>query len=414
MKSKKDIGALDACQLCSQKDLKRVLSLGHQPIVQQYLKADELKNPESTYPLNICFCSRCGLLQLDHIIDPEIVFPRNYPYRTGLTNMLIRNFRELADTIEKRYRLRSGDLVVDIGSNDGTLLAGFKAKGMRVLGVEPTDAADTARSNGIPTLQEFFNKKTVKKIIAKYGRAKLVTAANVFAHITDAPGLSRNIANLLDTGGIFVSESQYFLDTVQKLEFDCVYHEHLRFYTLKPLKKLLSRANLTLVDAEHVSAAGGSIRAYAVKGTAKRSPHIAQLISAEKKAGLYELTVLRNFAAQAVSAKHDLLALLIRCKKKGRIVGIGSPARSNTLLNFTHIDNHLLDYACEKADSPKIGLFTPGGHIPIVDERRLIDEQPEYALLLSWHIGEELMPILRKKGYRGAFIMPLPAPRIIR
>lgn len=415
MKSKQNnVGPVTECQICSRKNLETILTLGHQPIVQEYLTSQKINEPEITYPLNLCRCPRCNLLQLDYIVDPQKVFPLEYPYRTGLTNMLIRNFRELADVLEKKYSFASKDLIVDIGSNDGTLLEGFKEKGMRVLGIEPTNAAKVANKNGIPTIQSFFNKQIVNKIIKKYGRARFITATNVFAHINNVPELMRNIKSLLDKDGVFVSESQYLMDIIKKLEFDTVYHEHLRVYSLKPLEYLFSSNGCSLVDAERISAAGGSIRVYAMKGRRAQSSRVKKLIAAEESAGLYTMKELQKFSEKIIKAKNDLVALLLRCKKEGsRIVGIGSPARANTLLGFTKINHHLLDYTCEKEGSPKIGLFTPGTHIPVVNETRLYKDQPEYALILSWHIGEELMKKTRKSGYKGKFIMPLPKPKII-
>lgn len=406
-------GHVKQCQICPAKKLESVLDLGHQPIVQNYLNWQQLHEPEMTYPLHLVRCGACGLLQLNYIVDPRAVFPTNYPYRTGLTNMLIRNFRELADSLEKKYRLKAKDLIVDIGSNDGTLLQGFKAKGVRVLGIEPTDAAKDANRNGIPTFQTYLDKDAVRKTLKKYGSARIVTATNVFAHINNVPELMRNIKNLLADNGVFVSESQYLLDIFEKLEFDTIYHEHLRFYALRPLVKLFRTHGMSLVDAERISAAGGSIRVFALKGRRPMSARAKKLMAAEADAGLYQHKTLEAWAKRLREAKHNLVALLITCKKSGRVVGIGSPARSNTLLGFTHIDGTFLDYAVEKAGSPKIGLYTPGTHIPVVDEDHLYKDQPEYALILSWHIGEELMKIFRKNGYRGKFIMPLPIPKII-
>lgn len=413
MKPQQHIGPVTKCQICSSKNLEMVLRYGNQPIVQAYLTEKLLLQPEITYPLNLVYCRACGLLQLDYIPDPKIVFPKNYPYRTGLTNMLIRNFRELADYAIPNCNLKSGDLAIDIGSNDGTLLKGFKEKGMRVLGVEPTDAAKDANKNNIPTIQAFFTKEVAKSILKKYGKAKLITATNVFAHINNAPELAKNISSLLDKNGVFISESQYFLDTFEKTELDCVYHEHIRFYTLKPLIKLLSDAGLTAVDAQRISAAGGSVRVFAKKGKHPQSKNIKELISKEKRAGMYDIKKLRNFSQKAVNAKRALVNLVLECAKNGRVAGLGSPARANTLLNFTHLDKDILDYLCEKSGSPKIGLLTPGTHIPVMDEKKLFEEQPEYLLILSWHIGEELIKIMRRLGYKGKFIMPLPEPKII-
>jgi len=411
---KESIGPVIACQICGAKGLKSVLSLGHQPIVQEYLTEQGLREPEMTYPLNLARCSDCGLLQLDYIPDPKIVFPPHYPYRTGLTNMLVRNFRELANVLERDYPWKKGALIVDIGSNDGTLLQGFKDKGMQVLGIEPTGAAKVANKNKIKTIEGFFDASIAKKILRDYGKAHIVTATNVFAHINSAPELAKNIANILDKDGVFVSESQYLMDIIEKTEFDTIYHEHLRFYSLKPLKRLLEDAGMSIVDAERIKAAGGSIRVYAKRGKLPMSRRAKQLIAAEEKAGLYDEKVLAEFAHKAHVAKNNLLALLLKLKKEGAsIVALTSPARSNPLLNFANIDNTILDYAGEKSGSPKIGLYTPGTHILVVDESRIIEDQPDYVLVLSWHIGKELGEKTRAAGYKGKFIIPLPTPRII-
>ncbi|KKU56266.1 MAG: hypothetical protein UX77_C0002G0037 [Parcubacteria group bacterium GW2011_GWA1_47_11] len=401
------------CQICRKAGLIELLNLGHQPIVQEYVSSGELKQQETVYPLALVRCRACGLLQLDYIVEPKKVFHQEYPYRTGLTNMLLRNFEQLADGMHGQKMFGKGDLVVDIGSNDGSLLKPFKARGARVVGVEPTNAAKVANKTGIKTLQEFYNAQTAKKIVKKYGKAQVVTATNVFAHINDAPSLVKNIKALMDKNGVFVSESQYLMDIVEKLEFDTIYHEHLRFYALKPLAQLFSAHEMSITDAERITAAGGSIRVFAKIGKHKMSARTKKLIQAEERAGLYDEKKLRLFAQKAHRTKADLLALLIQCKKKGRIVGLTSSARSNTLLGFCHIDATFLDYAGEKKGSPKIGMYTPGTHIPVVDEARIIKEQPEYLLVLSWHIGPELIKLMKKFGYKGKFILPLPTPKIV-
>lgn len=402
------------CQICASHDLVPVLSLGHQPVVQAYLTNKMLHEPEVRYPLNVVFCGTCGLTQLDYIVSPEVVFPPNYPYRTGLTNMLIRNFRALADTLENQGYVIPKSLIVDIGSNDGTLLQGFKEKGMRVVGVEPTGAADVAKMSGITTIKSFFNKETVATILKKYGPAKIITATNVFAHINNPLAVARNIKMLLRKDGVFVSESQYLADIFEKVEFDTIYHEHLRFYGLRPLQYLFGKAGMSIVDAERISAAGGSIRVYAMKGSHEMSKRAQELLDIENKIGLYDIVAHRRFAERVLFAKHTLLALLLKIKKQGqRIVGLGSPARANTLLGFMNITPDLVEYACEKKGSPKIGLFTPGTHIPVVDEENILKDQPNYVLVLSWHIGSELIKQLKNSGYKGKFIVPLPVPRVV-
>lgn len=408
------IGTVTVCQLCGSEPLVPILSLGHLPPVHAHLTKARLHAPETTYPLNLCKCGSCGLIQIDYAVDPRELFAPEYPYHSGMTNMLINNFRALAETLSQTYELAPGTLVVDIGSNDGTLLKPFKEKGLKVLGVEPTDNAKVAEQNGIPTVQAFFTEDVAKDIVATHGNAKIVTATNVFAHINNHFEFLEGVKTILGEDGIFVSESQYLLDIVEKLELDTIYHEHLRYYSLKPLLALLEKAGFTLIDAERITAAGGSIRAYAAVGKKPQSPRVQELIAAEEAAGLYDDAKLKAFADRTIKAKHDLQALLLACKKDGsRIVGLGAAGRSNTLLGFTRIDDTILEYLCERTGSPKIGLYSPGSHILIVDEEQLLREQPEYACVLSWHIGEELMKKMRDLGYKGKFIMPLPEPRII-
>jgi len=404
---------IERCQICGNTKLHPILSLGHHPILQKYLLPHELKEPEVTYPLDLVFCRSCCLVQLSYCIDPKILFNRDYPYRTGMTQMLVRNFDSLAREMLGGY-YNKGSLVVDIGSNDGTLLAQFKKRGARVVGVEPTNVAKEARKAGVPTLQQFFDAASVRAIKKKYGVPRVITATNVFAHIRDVPKLVRNIRALMDKKSVFVSESQYLLDIVQKLEFDTIYDEHLRYYSLKPMIKMFRMRGMSVIDAEHIEAAGGSIRVYAKRGAHPLSRRAKALLKAEKRAGLYDMARLREFAGQVHDAKHNLVALLSERKKEGkRIAGLTSAGRSNTLLNFCHIDRTMLDYIAEKKGSPKIGLCTPGGHIPIIDEAQLFKDQPDYLLVLSWHIGGELMRIMRKLGYKGKFIIPLPKPKII-
>ena len=414
MKNKKHTGKITGCQICNEKKLVKLLTLGHQPVVQEYLSESQLSDSETTYPLNLCRCTKCGLVQIDYIVDPKVVFPDTYPYRTGLTNMLIKNFESLSENLKARGYVKNEGLIIDIGSNDGTLLKPFQKMGMRVLGVEPTNAAKTANENGIKTIQKYFDQKTVANIINKFGKAKIITATNVFAHINDTHSLIKNIAKLMDKDSVFVSESQYLVDIIEKLEFDTVYHEHLRFYSLKPLIKLFELAGMSIVDAERIHAAGGSIRVFAVKGNKKYGQSVVDILKMEEEMGIYDDELLFNFSKKVLDAKFRLLSMVLDLKRNGsKIIGLSSAARSNTLLGFTTINHTILDYLVEKKGSPKIGLYTPGTHIPIVDESYILKDNPDYILVLSWHIGEELIKKIRDSGYKGKFIVPLPVPKII-
>ncbi|MDP2684180.1 MAG: class I SAM-dependent methyltransferase [bacterium] len=409
------IGYIEKCQICEHSPLTMVLNLGHHTPVHVRITKELLHQPETTYPLNLVLCENCGLSQLDYIGDPKVIFPLEYPYQTGMTNMLIRNFKQLADELEPKYGLKPNDLIVDIGSNDGTLLQPFKDKGMRVLGIEPTNVAQIANKNGITTIQEYFTKDTAERAVKEYGKAKVVTLTNAFAHIFNLYEIIDGIKVILDDDGIFVSESQYLVDAIEKNAYDTIYHEHIRFYTLTALQELFKRTGFSIVDAERITAAGGSIRVFAKIGESDMSDRAKEILENEKNIGACTPKTLHEFAKKAINAKYGLNNLLSGLKLNGAsIVTIGAPARGNSMLNFVKIDTDLIDYACEKAGSPKIGLFTPGTHIPIVDEKKLFDEQPDYALMLSWHIGDELMKKLRELGYKGKFILPLPEPRIVK
>ena len=302
---------VEKCQICGSKKLEPILALGHHAPVHAHLWKKNLNEPEVLFPLNLCHCPKCGLKQIDYIVDPKIIFYPEYPYFTSLTNMLVNNFRQLADTVIKKYKITGKDLVIDIGSNDGTLLRGFKDGGTKVLGVEPTNVAKVANKRGIPTIQEFFNSETAGRLVKKYGQAKVITAANVFAHIDNVYDLLAGIKKLLKDDGLFVSESQYFMDTIEKTEFDCIYHEHLRYYSLKPVMYMLKKAGFSLIDAERIGAAGGSIRIYAVKGNKPASARALQLLDKEKKIGLYDTKTLKEFAGKVQVAMRDLLGMLV-------------------------------------------------------------------------------------------------------
>jgi SAM-dependent methyltransferase len=403
------------CQSCDSAHLDLIMDFPHQPPVHALLHLEELDLPEQTYPVRFIRCLSCGLVQLGHVVDPRVVFPEDYPYRTSLTPVMRRNFAALADEARQRFGLKDGDLVVDIGSNDGTLLSTFQERGLRVLGVEPTGVARIAEERGIPTLNAFFDRDVARRIRAEHGPARVVTATNVIAHIDGVNSIVASIRELLSPDGIFVSESHYLLDLLERVQYDVVYHEHLRYYSLHPFVTLLARNGLTMVDAQRVGTHAGSIRVWASVATgAPPSRRLEELLAAEDALGLHDEPVYLRFRERVLRQKHGLLSLLLRLRGEGaRVAGVGSPARSGMVLNTCHIDADLLMYIREQDASPKVGRYMPGSHVPIVGEARFYADQPEYALLLSWHLADELMPDLRARGYRGRFIMPFPEPTVV-
>jgi SAM-dependent methyltransferase len=404
---------VDRCQICESSDLKSVLFLGYLPPVNTLPPIGTKPTEQPAYPAEMVACSRCGLVQLGLVVDPAILFPPSYPYTSGTTRILRDNFAELATEVAKLYPLKAGDLVVDVGSNDGTLLQNFNRDGVRVFGIEPTNAGKLARDAGIPTLMSFFNASAVATTIRDHGKAQIITAANVFAHIEDVHAVVEGILSLLADDGLFISESHYLLSLVQTLQYDTIYHEHLRYYSLTALKYLLAEHDLEVIHARRIPTHGGSIRVYAArKGKKKVSDAVATMLE-EERHGLSS-EAFADFRRGVVSSKLGLLSLIKGIKEKNqRIFGIGAPARASTLVTYTGLTHDILDCILEVKGSHKIGKYMPGSLIPVLDESTLFEEQPEYVLLLSWHIADELAPKLRNRGFKGKFIVPLPVPRIL-
>lgn len=401
------------CAICGNEKMQRFLSLGDQPPSDAFLKPADLKRTESAYPLDLDFCPQCSLVQLGYAVDPEILF-REYVYNTGTNNALKANLKELVDGISKKYALKENEFVVDVGSNDGTLLQNYRPYGAKILGIDPSSATKIAIQNGIPTEVAFFNEASAKKVVSEHGRAKIITATNVFAHVDDLDSFMRGIDALLDVSGVYVSESGYVVDMIEGMQYDSIYHEHLRYYSLTALVTLFKKYDMEVVDVERITSHGGSIRVHAARrGIHPISDRVSEMLTIEKKKGFTDFPVYVAFAKKVEDTKKKLLEIVAELKKNNvQIVGIGAPAKGNTLLNYCKLDSETIDYLCEKS-ALKIGLYSPGMHIPVVDEKRLFEDQPGAALLLSWNIAEELMPKLRSLGYKGRFIIPNPEPRLI-
>ena len=282
------------------------------------------------------------------------------------------------------------------------------------MGVEPTVLAKISNSRGIPTLQAFFDEAVAAEIKRKEGEASLITAANVFAHVANLGPCIRGIRTLLSDQGTFVSESHYLLDLIDTLQYDTIYHEHLRFYSIKPMQDMLRRFGFHVTDVERIPNHGGSIRVYAAKVSGPQSDRMRDLVAGEQAYGLYEPAVYRAFRRRVEQSKWKLMRLLSDLKLSGRrIAGIGSPGRSSTVMNYCGIGPDLLDYIAEQSNSLKLGLYSPGTHVPVVDEKRLFEDQPDYALVLAWHLGDTVPRKLRNKGLKSKFIMPLPDPVVL-
>ena len=401
------------CQSCTGTKLAPILFLGYLPPVNQFRNIGEVPCEQPSYPAQMLYCLDCHLVQLGTTVDPQVLFPKEYPYTSSTTKILRDNFAELSQEVADVVGIKSEDLIVDIGSNDGNLLSNFKDK-CKVLGVTPEDIGKIAIERGIPTIQDYFNAAVVDKIISEHGKAKFVTATNVFAHIENINAVTKSIINLMTDDGVFISESHYLLPLIETLQFDTIYHEHLRYYSLHSLRSLLERHGLEIFHAKQIPTHGGSVRVYAArKGQQKVLDSVATLLKKEQHLVIGQKN-LNQFRKRVVETKLACMALLSKIKQQNaRIFAISAPSRATTLCNYYGIDDGVLDMICEIKGSYKIGKYMPGTLIEVQPEQKLYDEQPEYALLLSWHIADELIPKIKAKGFKGKFIVPLPEPRIV-
>jgi len=406
--------SVDECQVCGTGNLQSIMFIGYLPPVNTMPKVGSRPEEQPAYPAEMLRCPKCTLVQLGCTVDPAILFPPTYPYTSGTTRILRENFAELAREAAPMLGLTADDLVVDVGSNDGTLLGAFKAQGHRVCGVEPTNASKIALEKGIDTHVAFFGPDAAKHVVGKHGKAKVVTAANCFAHIEDVHTIVSSVLDMLGPEGVFISESHYLLSLVETLQYDTIYHEHLRYYSLGALQFLFDQHGLEVFHAKRIPTHGGSIRVYAAKkGQRPVQPSVKEILALEDK-GLSPAAYVA-FKKAVVQSKVGLHALLKDIKAAGKTVdGVGAPSRSSTLINYVGLDDGIIDSVLEIKGSYKIGKYVPGTMIPVVDESEKLASKPaDYLLLFSWHIADELMPKLKKSGFKGDFIIPLPEPHIV-
>jgi len=410
-----DMRIVEACRICKGDRLTKFLSLGDQPHCNSFLRLDQINQPESNWPLELLYCADCHLVQLSCVVDPAIMF-RSYVYVSGTTATLKEHFRQTASDLVTQFNVQAGSLVIDIGSNDGTFLRGFQDLEMRVVGVDPaTNVAKIANEQGIETINDYFGERVARRILREKGAATLITAAGVFFHIDDMDDVCRGVRDLLAEQGVFHIQAIYLGSMLEQTSFDNVYHEHVSYYTLRPLMHLLARFNLTVFHVGMSSIHGGSLLVYACHdGAYQIRDSVKKLLAQEHENGWDTLKPYQEFAQKVERVRDDLTGLLRELKAKGKqIAAYGAPAKGNTLLNYCRIGPDTLDYAAEKAPL-KIGLYTPGMHIPVIDEAVAMQHPPDYFLLLPWNFKDELLR--KNEAYRargGKFILPIPQPHVV-
>lgn len=404
------------CRLCSSAALEKVLALGHTPLANAFVKREALSEEQPLYPLDVFLCGRCAHAQLLDVVDPAVLY-KDYVYVSGTSPVFVRHFQDYARYVVERYAPPPGGLVVEIGSNDGTLLRCFKENGLKVLGIDPAEQITrNAIESGTDAIVGFFTPQLARDIRRDRGPAHVIAANNVMAHIDDLAGVMEGVRHLLAPGGVFLFEVSYLVDVVEKTLFDTIYHEHLDYHTVQPLVGFFRRRGLELIDVMHVDTHGGSLRGMVQLAGGSRGvePSVAGFIERERRMGLDRAEVFRHFAQQIERVKIELLGLLRRLKQKGRrIAGFGAPAKTTTLMYYLGFEPGMIDFIVD--DSPfKQGLYTPGMHIPVVPAQDLYDKRPDYVVVLAWNFAAAIMQkhaAFREGG--GRFIIPLPNVGIV-
>lgn len=403
------------CRACGGVRLSSFLSLGPTPLANGFLRSEEEFAAEPTFPLDVFLCENCSLVQLLDVVDPEILF-RDYVYVTGTSRTMAEHNALYADEVVAYVDAQPRELVVEVASNDGSLLKRFQPFGLRTLGVEPAaNIAAIAREAGVPTVAEFFNLETASSVRAEQGAARAVIANNVLAHVDDTSDFLAGCRELLDDDGRVIVEVPYLRDLLEKLEYDTIYHEHLAYFSVTALMCVFGSAGLSIERVDRVPVHGGSLRVYAARREelAHHAPAAVEMAEEEAKLGLTSLARFEAFAHDVEANREALLELLTGLREDGRtLAAYGAPAKGNTLLNYCGIGPDLLPYTVDKSDL-KVGSYTPGTHLPVRPTSVLAEEQPDCTLILAWNFAPEITH--QEAAYRaagGQFLVPIPEPRL--
>ena len=406
------------CRGCDSADLAHVLSLGRTPLANAFLESEAEFKDEADYPLELYVCERCWLVQLVDVIDPSTLF-RNYIYVTGTSTTMSQHNSDYAASIVERFGLSNSSVVVDIASNDGSLLSHFSRHGVRTIGVEPAaNLAGLAAAKGIQTVNAFFDLACAAEIRSTVGHADVVLANNVLAHVDNPREFLAGCRELLGPGGHLVIEVPYLCDLLERLEYDTVYHEHLCYFSVTALQHLFRVSGLSIVGVERVAVHGGSLRVYgtplASAGASGCVTSVAGLLDDERRIGMTSRARFRQFATDVAANRERLRICLRELQENGRsLAAYGAPAKGNTLLNYCGIDSTLVPFTVDR-NPLKVGRFAPGSHIPVLPVSALLDRQPDYTLLLAWNLAEEILE--QQSEYRrrgGHFIVPVPTPTVV-
>jgi hypothetical protein len=405
------------CRICQETLPEPFLDFGEMPLANSFPSNPSEFADEPVYPLAVAGCRRCGLVQLNYVVPAEQLY-RDYIYVSSTSEGVRRHADYLADTLISQYGWGPSDLIVEVASNDGTVLQAFARRGVRVLGVEPArNIAAIAMSQGIPTIPEFFNEESARAIVSGHGRATAVFGRHVFAHVDDVHEFVEAVRLCLSDDGVFLVEVPYLGDFLDHLEFDTVYHEHLSYISLSALEHLCAQHDMALVDVEQIALHGGSIVVHMRRNSAGRirSDRLTRLLEQERRSQLTDPQRLKKFAADVKSWKTRFEALVDGLQRSGaRIIGYGAAAKANTLLNFCPSAARALSYILDRS-SHKQGRYTPGTHVrvePVEHWRNGLS--PTHMVVLAWNFKDEIMAQMKPFADQGGrFVIPIPEPRVV-
>jgi hypothetical protein len=399
------------CRLCSAELRHTFVNLGMSPPCESYLTAAQLDTAEKFYPLHVRVCERCLLVQLPAYVAPEDVFS-DYAYFSSYSDSWVAHARRFVDEATAKFGLGSESFLVEVASNDGYLLQHSVARGIRSLGIEPAaNIAQVARGRGIDTEVRFLGEQTGRDVASRHGKADLVVANNVFAHVPDIVDFSKGLRELVADSGRVSIEIPHLLRLIEGNEYDTIYHEHYSYLTLLTAQRVLAAADLEVIDIEELPTHGGSMRIWSAPTAAavEASPSVARVLADEAAAGLDTVEGHDGFARQVAAARNDFVEFLIGCQRTGmRVAGYGAPGKGNTLLNHCGIRSDLMEFTVDR-NPHKHGLFLPGTHIPIYPVERLAQERPDYVVIMPWNLRDEITAQLGYvRDWGGRFVVSLP------
>ena len=408
---------VNQCRICGSKDLIQFLDLGEMPLANRYLSSNDLDQEEPRFPLQILFCRSCALSQLSMVVDPKILY-HHYDYHSSVSKTFQEHCEAMASSLAHDLELSENDLVLEIASNDGCLLSKFQNLGCKILGIEPAkNLAQLAEKMGLPTFNRFWEPSIAEQVLKSHGRPKLIVATNVLAHVDNIHNFIRTVASLLTKDGAFVFEVPYMVNFINRAEFDTTYHEHLSYFLLRPLKRVLEANGLVLIDVHEFEIHGGSVRVMARPSqnfSGPASENVQRLLDWEEELGLYDEATYFRFAAHIALLKEELSTFLRALKARGKkLAAYGASAKGNVLLNYCGLGKDVLDYVVDDTHA-KQGKIYPGNHLPIVSRTHLHEAPPHYLLLLAWNFVDELVKNTSDfHAQGGRYIVPIPSLRVI-